>query len=81
MGTGRGTSHGLQSQFVLLFSEGTPINVMFLAPGVTPWKTTLPGVSNGANNPAFRVVKYDRDTLEVLVGDLCVRHTAALEQL
>lgn len=80
MGTGCGTSHGLQSQFALLFSEGTPISVMFLAPGVTPWKTTLPGVSNGANNPAIRVIDYDQDTLQVLVGDLCVHHTAALEQ-
>lgn len=79
MGTGCGTS--LQSQFALLFSEGSPINVMFLAPGVTPWKTTLPGVSNGANNPAIRVVSYDQDTLQVLVGDPCVPHTAALEQL
>lgn len=68
MGTGCGTSRGLQSQFALHFCEGTPINVMFLAPGVTPWKTTLPGVSNGANNPAIRVIDYDQDTLQVLVG-------------
>lgn len=44
------------------------MNVMFLAPGVTPWKTTLPGVTNGANNPGIRVVEYDPDTLQVLVG-------------
>lgn len=81
MGTGCGTSQGLQSQFALHFCEGAPINVMFLAPGVTPWKTTLPGVSDGANNPAIRVVDYDQDTLQVLVGDPCVHHTAALEQL
>ncbi|KAG9328981.1 hypothetical protein JZ751_021841 [Albula glossodonta] len=35
-------------------SKGTPINVMFLTPGVTPWKTTLPGVADGANNPGIR---------------------------
>ncbi|NXX80832.1 ASM3B phosphodiesterase, partial [Urocolius indicus] len=45
---------------------GSPINVMFLAPGVTPWKTTLPGVKNGANNPGIRVIHYDPDTLQVL---------------
>lgn len=81
MGSGCGTRQGLQSQFALHFCEGAPINVMFLAPGVSPWKTTLPGVSNGANNPAIRVIDYDQDTLQVLVGDLCVHHTAALEQL
>lgn len=81
MGTGCGTSHGLQSQLALHFCEGAPINVMFLAPGVTPWKTTLPGVTNGANNPAIRVVDYDQDTLQVLVRDPCVHHAAALGQL
>jgi len=52
---------------------------MFLAPGVTPWKTTLPGVVNGANNPGIRVIEYDPDTLRVLVGGPRVRHTAVLE--
>ncbi|XP_038613908.1 acid sphingomyelinase-like phosphodiesterase 3b [Tachyglossus aculeatus] len=45
--------------------EGVPIGVMFLTPGVTPWKTTLPGVDNGANNPAIRVWEYDRATLQL----------------
>ncbi|KAM6428755.1 acid sphingomyelinase-like phosphodiesterase 3b [Liasis olivaceus] len=49
-------------------NAGSPISVMFLAPAVTPWKTTLPGVHNGANNPGVRVFKYDRDTL--LVKDI-----------
>lgn len=53
---------------------------MFLAPGVTPWKTTLPGVNNGANNPGIRVIDYDPDTLQVLVGDLHVLHTSVLEE-
>lgn len=51
---------------------------MFLAPGVTPWKTTLPGVTNGANNPGIRVIDYDPDTLQVLVGDPQLLHTAPL---
>ncbi|XP_006862287.1 PREDICTED: acid sphingomyelinase-like phosphodiesterase 3b [Chrysochloris asiatica] len=44
---------------------GVPISVMFLTPGVTPWKTTLPGVVNGANNPGIRVIEYDRATLSL----------------
>ncbi|NXY07024.1 ASM3B phosphodiesterase, partial [Pteruthius melanotis] len=61
--------HHHTDSFRMFYSHtGTriPINVMFLAPGVTPWKTTLPGVSNGANNPGIRVIDYDRDTLQVL---------------
>lgn len=74
--------HHHTDSFRMFYSDtGSPINVMFLAPGVTPWKTTLPGVSNGANNPGIRVIDYDRDTLQVLVGDPCVHHTAALEEL
>ncbi|NXG13591.1 ASM3B phosphodiesterase, partial [Grallaria varia] len=59
--------HHHTDSFRMFYSDtGSPINVMFLAPGVTPWKTTLPGVNNGANNPAIRVVDYDLDTLQVL---------------
>ena len=50
--------------------EGAPISVMFLTPGVTPWKTTLPGVVNGANNPGIRVFEYDRATLSLQVRSL-----------
>uniref|UniRef100_A0A2K5KWJ0 Sphingomyelin phosphodiesterase acid like 3B n=1 Tax=Cercocebus atys TaxID=9531 RepID=A0A2K5KWJ0_CERAT len=42
-----------------------PISAMFITPGVTPWKTTLPGVINGANNPAIPVFEYDRATLSL----------------
>ncbi|XP_032084316.1 acid sphingomyelinase-like phosphodiesterase 3b [Thamnophis elegans] len=49
-------------------SKDSPISVMFLAPAITPWKTSLPGVQNGANNPGIRVFKYDRNTL--LVKDI-----------
>ncbi|NWI57627.1 ASM3B phosphodiesterase, partial [Calyptomena viridis] len=59
--------HHHTDSFRMFYSNtGSPINVMFLAPGVTPWKTTLPGVNNGANNPGIRVIDYDPDTLQVL---------------
>uniref|UniRef100_UPI00398EE317 acid sphingomyelinase-like phosphodiesterase 3b n=1 Tax=Pristiophorus japonicus TaxID=55135 RepID=UPI00398EE317 len=45
--------------------SGSPIGVMFIAPGISPWKTTLPGVENGANNPGIRIFEYDTNTLEV----------------
>lgn len=53
-------------------SEGTPISTMFLSPGVTPWKTTLPGVVDGANNPGIRVFEYDTQTL--LVKDVVTHY-------
>ncbi|XP_038566839.1 acid sphingomyelinase-like phosphodiesterase 3b [Micropterus salmoides] len=49
-------------------SKDSPISTMFLSPGVTPWKTTLPGVVDGANNPGIRVFEYDTQTL--LVKDI-----------
>ncbi|KAG8451190.1 hypothetical protein GDO86_003444 [Hymenochirus boettgeri] len=59
--------HHHTDSFRMFYSEsGTPVNSMFIAPGVTPWKTTLPGVENGANNPGIRVVEYDRQNLQVL---------------
>ncbi|OCT92068.1 acid sphingomyelinase-like phosphodiesterase 3b isoform X1 [Xenopus laevis] len=58
--------HHHTDSFKMFYSEsGTPISSMFIAPGVTPWKTTLPGVENGANNPGIRVVEYDRQNLQV----------------
>lgn len=54
-------------QPVVFSPKGAPISVMFLVPGVTPWKTTLPGVVNGANNPGIRVFEYDRVTLNLQV--------------
>ena len=39
---------------------GVPAGVMYLAPSVTPWKTTLNGVS--ANNPSIRLYEYDATT-------------------
>ncbi|XP_039973142.1 acid sphingomyelinase-like phosphodiesterase 3b isoform X2 [Xiphias gladius] len=46
-------------------SQDSPISTMFLSPGVSPWKTTLPGVVNGANNPGIRIFEYDTQTLLV----------------
>ncbi|XP_019403592.1 PREDICTED: acid sphingomyelinase-like phosphodiesterase 3b [Crocodylus porosus] len=58
--------HHHTDSFRMFYSNtGSPINSLFLAPGVTPWKTTLPGVHNGANNPGIRVFYYERDTLQV----------------
>ncbi|KAM9851637.1 acid sphingomyelinase-like phosphodiesterase 3b [Aulostomus maculatus] len=45
--------------------KNSPISTMFLSPGVTPWKTTLPGVVEGANNPGIRIFEYDTQTLLV----------------
>ena len=50
----------------MIFS-GEPVVSILLAPAVTPWETTLPGVIGGAaNNPSIRLVEYDRTTGEVL---------------
>ncbi|XP_025932146.1 acid sphingomyelinase-like phosphodiesterase 3b isoform X2 [Apteryx rowi] len=58
--------HHHTDSFRMFYGDtGSPVNVMFLAPGVTPWKTTLPGVANGANNPGIRVIEYDPNTLQV----------------
>nr|KAF6380400.1 sphingomyelin phosphodiesterase acid like 3B [Myotis myotis] len=58
--------HNHLDSFRMFYDDaGAPISVMFLTPGVTPWKTTLPGVVNGANNPGIRVFEYDRDTLSL----------------
>lgn len=59
--------HHHTDSFKMFYSTtGSPIGCMFIAPGITPWKTTLPGVENGANNPGIRVFEYDRNTLEIL---------------
>uniref|UniRef100_A0A8C8ZL43 Sphingomyelin phosphodiesterase acid like 3B n=1 Tax=Prolemur simus TaxID=1328070 RepID=A0A8C8ZL43_PROSS len=58
--------HHHTDSFRMFYDDaGAPISVMFLTPGVTPWKTTLPGVVNGANNPSIRVFEYDRATLSL----------------
>ncbi|XP_051999395.1 acid sphingomyelinase-like phosphodiesterase 3b [Xyrauchen texanus] len=57
--------HHTDSFRLFYSSNGSPISAMFLTPGVTPWKTTLPGVMDGANNPGIRVFEYDTKTLLV----------------
>ena len=47
----------------LCLSAGEAVSSILIAPAVTPWETTLPGVIGGAaNNPAIRLVQYDRTT-------------------
>ncbi|XP_072276651.1 acid sphingomyelinase-like phosphodiesterase 3b [Pyxicephalus adspersus] len=59
--------HHHTDSFRMFYSNsGDPISTIFIAPGVSPWKTTLPGVENGANNPGIRVFEYDRKTLNIL---------------
>ncbi|XP_068121562.1 acid sphingomyelinase-like phosphodiesterase 3b [Hyperolius riggenbachi] len=59
--------HHHTDSFRMFYSNsGDPISTMFIAPGVSPWKTTLPGVENGANNPGIRVFEYDRVNLNIL---------------
>ncbi|XP_004643022.2 acid sphingomyelinase-like phosphodiesterase 3b [Octodon degus] len=58
--------HQHTDSFKMFYDDaGSPISVMFLTPGVTPWKTTLVGVVNGANNPGIRLFEYDRATLSL----------------
>ncbi|XP_055512549.1 acid sphingomyelinase-like phosphodiesterase 3b [Leucoraja erinacea] len=58
--------HHHTDSFRMFYSNsGSPLGVMFIAPGITPWKTTLPGVKNGANNPGMRLFQYDTKTLEI----------------
>ncbi|XP_032817783.1 acid sphingomyelinase-like phosphodiesterase 3b [Petromyzon marinus] len=45
--------------------RGNAVSSMLIAPGITPWKTTLPGVDDGANNPGIRVFEYDKATLQL----------------
>ena len=46
---------------------GQPLTSFLLAPAVTPWQTTLPGVMGGTgNNPCIRLVSYDRRTGHVV---------------
>ncbi|XP_069827684.1 acid sphingomyelinase-like phosphodiesterase 3b [Dendropsophus ebraccatus] len=59
--------HHHTDSFKMFYSNsGDPIGSVFIAPCVSPWKTSLPGVINGANNPGIRVFEYDRKSLKVL---------------
>lgn len=41
--------------------DGTALSYQLLAPGVTPWKSTL-SEETGANNPGIRLISYDTET-------------------
>lgn len=49
---------------ILKDPKGAPIGVLFLAPAVTPWNSSLAGV--GANNPSIRLYTYNRKDGTVL---------------
>jgi len=43
------------------------VTSFLIAPAVTPWETTLPGIQGGAgNNPGIRLVEYDRQDGRIL---------------
>uniref|UniRef100_A0A2K6DEU1 Acid sphingomyelinase-like phosphodiesterase n=1 Tax=Macaca nemestrina TaxID=9545 RepID=A0A2K6DEU1_MACNE len=61
--------HHHTDSFRMLYDDAgqLPAPSLLLSPDplFTPWKTTLPGVINGANNPAIQVFEYDRATLSL----------------
>ncbi|CAK8693120.1 acid sphingomyelinase-like phosphodiesterase 3b [Clavelina lepadiformis] len=61
--SGQFFAHQHSDTFRLFYSDsGAPLSVMWLAPGVTPWMTTLQGVNNGSNNPGIRLFEFDTVT-------------------
>ena len=44
--------------------KGLVVGVGFIAPAVTPWRSTL-APETGANNPSLRLFKYSTSTSEV----------------
>uniref|UniRef100_H2Z1U7 Uncharacterized protein n=1 Tax=Ciona savignyi TaxID=51511 RepID=H2Z1U7_CIOSA len=45
--------------------NGNAVSSLLIAPGVTPWMTTLPGADDGANNPGIRLFEFDATTMEI----------------
>ncbi|XP_043560025.1 acid sphingomyelinase-like phosphodiesterase 3b [Chiloscyllium plagiosum] len=59
--------HQHRDSFKIFYSnDGSPISAMFIAPAVTPWKTTLAGLQKGSQNPGIRLFQYDVHTLQIL---------------
>ena len=56
--------HHTDAMKVMKDAEGSPAGLGLLAPGVTPWRSTL-APETGANNPGVRLVEYDDQTGEV----------------
>lgn len=63
-------AHHHTDSFRLFFNDDmsqearSPVSYQLLAPGVTPWRSTL-SKETGANNPGIRLVSYDTITGEV----------------
>ena len=62
--------HHTDSWKVYRDAEGTAKTFALLAPGVTPWNSTL-APETGANNPGLRLFKYDKNTGEVSFKIFC----------
>jgi len=61
--TGQFFGHHHTDSYRMLYDENNAAkSVIWIAPGVTPWMTTLPGTIDGANNPGVRLFQYDTDT-------------------
>ncbi|XP_067852604.1 acid sphingomyelinase-like phosphodiesterase 3b isoform X1 [Heptranchias perlo] len=59
--------HQHRDSFKIFYSNnGSPVSAMFIAPAVTPWKTTLAGLQDGSQNPGIRLFEYNTDTLQIL---------------
>lgn len=55
--------HNLHKSSAAVRAPGDAVTSFLVAPAVTPWETTLPGVMGGAgNNPCVRLVHYNRRT-------------------
>uniref|UniRef100_UPI00358E2001 acid sphingomyelinase-like phosphodiesterase 3b n=1 Tax=Myxine glutinosa TaxID=7769 RepID=UPI00358E2001 len=63
--SGQFFGHHHSDSFRIFFNSDTAISTMFIAPAITPWKNTLPGVNNGSNNPGIRIFEYNITTLEL----------------
>ncbi|CAD5116213.1 DgyrCDS5129 [Dimorphilus gyrociliatus] len=50
-------------RIILSADKAEVVSSILLNSAITPWETTLPGVIGGTgNNPAIRLIKYDRNT-------------------
>ncbi|XP_051869609.1 acid sphingomyelinase-like phosphodiesterase 3b isoform X2 [Pristis pectinata] len=59
--------HQHRDSFKIFYSNnGSAVSAMFIAPAVTPWKTTLAGLQDGSQNPGIRLFEYDTNTLQIL---------------
>uniref|UniRef100_A0AC34RRA7 Sphingomyelin phosphodiesterase C-terminal domain-containing protein n=1 Tax=Panagrolaimus sp. JU765 TaxID=591449 RepID=A0AC34RRA7_9BILA len=54
--------HHTDTFHIVKNSNNEPVQLMLMAPSVTPWFSDLDGA--GANNPAFRIIDYDPKTWE-----------------